>query len=83
MTFYKSTILLLKSIVTTLNKSLSDEDIHSVVEQVIKEVEQVIKESGEDLSYSDYLFWVNFIYTRYRQLGMDLEALKVNLKKTR
>ena len=51
--------------------------------EIGKEVEQVIKESGEDLSYSDYLFWVNFIYTRYRQLGMDLEALKVNLKKTR
>ena len=44
MTFYKSTILLLKSIVTTLNKSLSDEDIHSKIEQVIKELEQVIKD---------------------------------------
>ena len=51
--------------------------------EIGKEVEQVIKESGEDLSYSDYLFWVNFIYQRYSQLGMDLEALKVNLKKTR
>ena len=44
MTFYRSTIILLKSIVTTLNKSLNDEDIHSVVEQVIKEIEQVIKD---------------------------------------
>ena len=44
MTFYKSTILLLKSIVTTLNNSLNDEDIHSVIEQVIKELEQVIKD---------------------------------------
>ena len=44
MTFYKSTILLLKSIVTTLNKSLSDEDIHSKIEQVINKLEQVIKD---------------------------------------
>ena len=51
--------------------------------EIGKEVEQVIKESGEDLSYSDYLFWVNFIYTRYRQLGMDLEALKRDLRKAR
>jgi|10_taG_2_1085330.scaffolds.fasta_scaffold132397_2 hypothetical protein len=44
MTFYKSTIILLKSIVTTLNNSLNDEDIHSMVEQVIKEIEQLIKD---------------------------------------
>ena len=44
MTFNKSIIILLKSIVQTLNKSLNDEDIHSVIEQVIKELEQVIKD---------------------------------------
>ena len=51
--------------------------------EIGKEVEQVIKESGEDLSSSAYLVWFNFIYNPYRQLGMDLEALKVNLKKTK
>lgn len=42
MTFNKSIIILLKSIVQTLNKSLNDEDIHSVIEQVIKELKLVI-----------------------------------------
>ena len=38
----KSIIILLKSIVQTLNNSLNDEDIHSVIEQVIKELKLVI-----------------------------------------
>ena len=42
MTFYKSTIILLKSIVQTLNMSLNDEDIHTVIEQVTKELNRVI-----------------------------------------
>jgi len=42
MTFMKSIIILLKSIVQTLNNSLNDEDIHSVIEQVTKELNRVI-----------------------------------------
>ena len=42
MTFYKSIIILLKSIVQTLNNSLNNEDIHSVIEQVTKELNRVI-----------------------------------------
>ena len=38
----KSIIILLKSIVQTLNNSLNDEDIHSVIEQVTKELNRVI-----------------------------------------
>ena len=42
MTFHKSIIILLKSIVQTLNNSLNNEDIHSVIEQVTKELNRVI-----------------------------------------